>query len=132
MTRPVPFEDLHTIADSPQVTYLTFDLGPADPAPINPSSIRIAGLHTDTPFLQLGHSLFRGIHATALGTELIFTPDATHHAQSDKKVLFNPVALQPRHPDTHTDTHTGPATLTSREPPQTHRPPTNHHQPETP
>lgn len=80
------------------VTFLTLELGAVDPALIpSCSSIRLVGLETSTPFLQLGDLVFQGIHAPSLGTELVFqNNDAAPVITTEHKILFNPVALTPR------------------------------------
>lgn len=88
-----------------EITYLVLELGAVDPSLIpNCASMRLVGLETPTPFLQLGDSVFKGIHVSNLGTELLFndaTPDGpsrslTLHAQTEHKILFNPVMLTPK------------------------------------
>ncbi|KAG9085515.1 hypothetical protein FRC06_003568 [Ceratobasidium sp. 370] len=88
-----------------ETVYLALELGQVDPSLIpHCTSMRLVGLETATPFLQLGGSVFRGSHVSTLGTELVFhdaSPDrATRsirpYAQVEHKVLFNPVILTPK------------------------------------
>ncbi|KAH7318010.1 hypothetical protein B0J17DRAFT_686560 [Rhizoctonia solani] len=86
-----PIED-----GSEETHYLTLDLGAVDPSLLaNCGSIRLVGLETSTPFLQLGDLVFQGVHTHTLGTELVLD-DARVIAQSEHKVLFNPVQLIPK------------------------------------
>lgn len=124
--------------DFAQITYVTLELGAVDPSLIpSCASMRLIvrhalhsasvpyileqGLETPTPFLQLGDSVFKGVHVSSLGTELLFH-DATRTsclhsvfpsnrpsnladgpsrslsslAQTEHKILFNPVTLTPK------------------------------------
>ncbi|CAE6420229.1 unnamed protein product [Rhizoctonia solani] len=95
-----PIED-----GSEETHYLTLDLGAVDPSLLaNCGSIRLVGLETSTPFLQLGDLIFQGVHTRTLGTELVLD-DARVIAQSEHKVLFNPVQLIPK---AETETEPGP------------------------
>ncbi|KAG9088139.1 hypothetical protein FS749_002384 [Ceratobasidium sp. UAMH 11750] len=60
--------------------------------------MRLVGLETATPFLQLGGSVFRGEHVSTLGTELVFhdASPGSISAHVEHKVLFNPVVLAPK------------------------------------
>ncbi|CAE6468677.1 unnamed protein product [Rhizoctonia solani] len=110
--RPIQGDETH---------YLTLDLGAVDPSLLaNCPSIRLIGLETPTPFLQLGDLVFQGIHTRTLGTELVLD---THGviAQSEHKVLFNPVQLIPKAeteaepgPDPQSHDPAGPAPRTKR------------------
>lgn len=88
-----------------ETVYLSLELGAVDPHLLSHcASMRLVGLETPTPFLQLGDSVYRGLHVSTLGTELVFddaTPDASTRsirpfAHIEHKVLFNPVSLVPR------------------------------------
>ncbi|KAJ1309467.1 hypothetical protein OPQ81_006243 [Rhizoctonia solani] len=90
--RPIEHAD-----EEEETHYLTLDLGAVDPSLLsNCGSIRLVGLETPTPFLQLGDLVFQGIHTRTLGTELVLDNNAHVIAQSEHKVLFNPVQLIPR------------------------------------
>ncbi|CAE6432407.1 unnamed protein product [Rhizoctonia solani] len=99
-----PIED-----DLDETFYLTLELGPVDPSLlVNCASIRLVGLETPTPFIQLGDLVFQGVHARTLGTELVLDT-GTVIAQSEHKVLFNPVQLIPKaEAEAPTETETKP------------------------
>ncbi|CEL51523.1 hypothetical protein RSOLAG1IB_00058 [Rhizoctonia solani AG-1 IB] len=83
--------------DAEETHYITLDITGVDPSLLsNCASIRLAGLETPTPFLQLGDLVFQGIHAETLGTELVFDDAGGVFTQSERKVLFNPVQLIPK------------------------------------
>ncbi|KDN35270.1 hypothetical protein RSAG8_11705, partial [Rhizoctonia solani AG-8 WAC10335] len=87
---------LRPIEEGDEEYYLTLDLGAVDPSLLsNCASIRLVGLETPTPFLQLGDLVFQGIHTRTLGTELVLDTNGVV-AQSEHKVLFNPVQLIPK------------------------------------
>ncbi|QRV99798.1 transcription factor TFIIIC subunit [Ceratobasidium sp. AG-Ba] len=88
-----------------ETVYLSLELGAVDPNLLpHCASMRLVGLETPTPFLQLGDSVFRGLHVSTLGTELVFddaSPDGTTRsirsfAHIEYKVLFSPVTLIPK------------------------------------
>ncbi|CAE7155076.1 unnamed protein product [Rhizoctonia solani] len=88
--------EVRPVQEEEEEHYLTLDLGAVDPSLLaNCASIRLVGLETPTPFLQLGDLVFQGIHTRTLGTELVLDADRVI-AQSEHKVLFNPVQLIPK------------------------------------
>ncbi|CAE6431271.1 unnamed protein product [Rhizoctonia solani] len=96
--RPIEEDETH---------YLTLDLGAVDPSLLaHCPSIRLIGLETPTPFLQFGDLVFQGIHTHTLGTELVLDTRGVI-AQSEHKVLFNPVQLIPK-AETETAAEPGP------------------------
>ncbi|KAF8599045.1 hypothetical protein BDV93DRAFT_526350, partial [Ceratobasidium sp. AG-I] len=116
----------HPLAEDEEeeITYVTLELGAVDPGLIpNCSSMRLVGLETPTPFLQLGDSVFKGIHVANLGSELLFndaTPDGpsrslTSLAQTEHKILFNPVTLTPK-PAPEAEPESEPASEAPRDP----------------
>uniref|UniRef100_A0A0W0FRZ5 Transcription factor TFIIIC triple barrel domain-containing protein n=1 Tax=Moniliophthora roreri TaxID=221103 RepID=A0A0W0FRZ5_MONRR len=57
-----------------EVFYVTMELGNIEPTLVPSSdSIRLIGLDTPTPFLQLAGTIFKGSHDLLLGSELLFT-----------------------------------------------------------
>ncbi|EEB93300.1 hypothetical protein MPER_08067 [Moniliophthora perniciosa FA553] len=62
-----------------EVFYVTMELGNIEPTLVPSSdSIRLIGLDTPTPFLQLAGTIFKGSHDLLLGSELLFTEKKGH------------------------------------------------------
>ncbi|TFK28540.1 hypothetical protein FA15DRAFT_700985 [Coprinopsis marcescibilis] len=92
--------------DEEEVTYVTLDLGNVEPTLVpSASSYYLIGLDTPTPFLQLQGTVLKGRHNNLLGTELIFSENKelhkrsmTHLANTEQRILFKEVTLEPKPP----------------------------------
>ncbi|EPS96345.1 hypothetical protein FOMPIDRAFT_1091260, partial [Fomitopsis schrenkii] len=73
-----------------EVEYVTLDLGTVEPALVpSSSSLRLIGLDTPTPFLQLSGTVFKGQHQNLLGTELLFTDSKDSDTDRSRKPLVH-------------------------------------------
>lgn len=86
-----------------EVVYLTLDLGTVHPTLLSSSSsYKLIGLETETPFLQLSGTIFKGQHNSLLGTELLFTEDDRNKkslsfiASTKSRICFKEVQLVPK------------------------------------
>ncbi|TDL16309.1 hypothetical protein BD410DRAFT_777301, partial [Rickenella mellea] len=87
-------------ADETEEIYVTLDLGTVEPTLLpSCSTLRLIGLDTPTPYLQLAGTVFKGKHEELLGTELLFsdTEDkrhVVHVGNSGHRIRFREVELR--------------------------------------
>ncbi|KZT55575.1 hypothetical protein CALCODRAFT_518676 [Calocera cornea HHB12733] len=74
-----------------EIEYVTLDMGvpPHSAGPLQIPQYRLIGLDTPRPFLQLGNTIYEGVHQTLLGTEIVLrdTRDQDATGKSTKHVL---------------------------------------------
>ncbi|KAF8631359.1 hypothetical protein AX15_002444 [Amanita polypyramis BW_CC] len=104
-----------------EVSYVTFDLGNVEPTLVPSSSTyRLIGLDTPDPYLQLSGTVLKGRHDSLLGTEMLFTDEkdtqdrdkrsVVHVANTEQRVLFKEVRLQPKETVVEGSSHEAAAT----------------------
>ncbi|KAK7045997.1 hypothetical protein VNI00_006992 [Paramarasmius palmivorus] len=93
--------------DEEEVEFVTLDLGNIEPTLLSSTEyIRLIGLDTPTPYLQLSGTIFKGSHDLLLGSELLFTEKKDEHDRSKRhlsyvgstsqRIRFKEVQLKPK------------------------------------
>ncbi|KAF6749158.1 hypothetical protein DFP72DRAFT_893274 [Ephemerocybe angulata] len=103
-----------------EISYITLDLGNVEPTLVpSASGYHLIGLDTPTPFLQLQGTVFKGHHHHLLGTEMVFSEDrelqkrtVQHVANTEQRIIFKEVTLQPKSPSASPDRQEKPSEAT--------------------
>ncbi|KAF9260388.1 hypothetical protein L218DRAFT_872707 [Marasmius fiardii PR-910] len=72
-----------------EVEYVTLELDSVEPTLISSSeNMRLIGLDTTTPFMQLSGTILKGRHDTLIGTELLFTEKKDEQDRSKRHLVY--------------------------------------------